>query len=179
MSARWSIPFAWKAPRSIRADRWGLARTHILRGLLAGLTLTGTGYASPLSSPIENRTIPLFIGIQRVTAEVAQTPEARARGLMGRTALAEDTGMLFVFGEAARHCLWMKDTLHPLSAAFLRRDGSVVNLVEMQPGTLDYHCAESEAFYALEMPGGWFSRHGIRPGQVVQDLPGRLESAYQ
>jgi hypothetical protein len=96
---------------------------------------------------------------------------------MGRASLPADQGMLFVLQDEDRPCLWMKDTPLPLAAAFLDRRGVILDLVEMQPNSLDIHCASEAAGYALEMNAGWFGRRGIRPGDRLTGLdalaPGR------
>lgn len=111
--------------------------------------------------------IVLHIGSQTISAEIAATPEIRNRGLMQRNRLCDKCGMLFVFPTADRHGFWMKDTHLPLSIAFIARDGSIINIAEMQPNTTDPHYAKDNALYALEMNRGWFSRHRIKVGDRV------------
>ncbi len=112
----------------------------------------------------------LRIGKQTVHSEVADTPEAREHGLMGRKTLCGNCGMLFVFPDAGRYGFWMKNTPLPLSIAFIARDGHIVNIEEMQPYSLDGHYALSDALYALEMNSGWFAAHGIKPGDKVEGV---------
>jgi uncharacterized protein len=100
----------------------------------------------------------------RVLAEVADTPEARDRGLMFRTAMPADQGMLFVYPNDARHCMWMRNTYVPLSVAFLDEHRRVINTDEMAPRTDASHCAARPARYVLEMPAGWFLQHGVGGG---------------
>ena len=102
---------------------------------------------------------------------MANTPQTLLRGLMGRPELPADHGMLFDFAVEARHCLWMKDTPHPLAAAFVDRQGRIVNTVEMAAESLDYPCAAGPVRYALEMPAGWFARKGVQAGARVTGLP--------
>lgn len=101
---------------------------------------------------------------ERILAEVADTPAARDRGLMFRTALPADHGMLFVYPSDARHCMWMRNTYVPLSVAFVDALGRVINTDEMAPQTDAVHCAATPARYVLEMPAGWLAQHGIRAG---------------
>ena len=103
-------------------------------------------------------------------AEVAATPEARQRGLMHRTRLAADQGMLFVFPGDEVRCMWMKDTPLPLAVAFLDANGGLLNLVEMRPHSLDLHCSSGPARYALEMNTGWFAGKAIWPGRRLTGL---------
>lgn len=100
----------------------------------------------------------------RILAEVADTPAGRDRGLMFRTALPADGGMLFVYPDDARHCMWMRNTYVPLSVAFVDAQGRVVNTDEMAPQTDVSHCAAGPVRYVLEMPAGWFARHGVGAG---------------
>jgi uncharacterized membrane protein (UPF0127 family) len=99
-----------------------------------------------------------------ILAEVADTPDARERGLMFRIALPADHGMLFVYPNDARHCMWMRNTYLPLSVAFLDERGRVINIDDMTPQTDVSHCAVRPARYVLEMPVGWFRQHGVGVG---------------
>ena len=90
---------------------------------------------------------------------------------MYRTELAPNEGMLFVFGENAVHCFWMKNTLIPLSIAFMRADGTITDIDEMQAETTNNHCPRNNGVYALEMSKDWFSSKGITPGTKIQGLP--------
>ncbi len=111
--------------------------------------------------------IELTTGFYRIEAEVAADDPNRMRGLMHRRNLAANQGMLFVFPQAARHCMWMQNTFLPLSVAFLDEDGRILNIENMQPQTEDNHCSTKAARYALEMNLGWFSSKGIKPGARV------------
>ncbi|MBA3034397.1 MAG: DUF192 domain-containing protein [Gammaproteobacteria bacterium] len=117
----------------------------------------------------------LQAGFHRIEAEVANTPQTRSQGLMQRRAMAQQRGMLFVFTETERHCMWMKNTFLPLSVAFLDADGRIINVADMQPHSEDNHCAARPARYALEMNVGWFARRGLKPGDAI----GGIERAPQ
>lgn len=106
----------------------------------------------------------LSIGFYRIDVEVAADQKNRAQGLMGRRNLVAQQGMLFVFPEVARHCMWMKNTFLPLSVAFIDEEGNIINIEDMQPETENNHCAARPARFALEMNRGWFSGKGIKPG---------------
>jgi len=110
----------------------------------------------------------LKAGMHLIQAQVAQTPEQRATGLMFRQEMPTNEGMLFVFEQAAVQCFWMKNTLLPLTAAFVADDGTVVNLADMQPQSLDSHCSTKPVRYVLEMHQGWFAKRGIQPGQRLR-----------
>ena len=113
----------------------------------------------------------LQAGAQTFQVEVAATPQQRQTGLMGRKSLADDAGMLFIFEYRDVHCFWMKNTPIPLSIAFLADDGSIVNIADMQPQTLDFHCAYKPVRYALEVKQGGFKRRGIEAGSRVTGGP--------
>ena len=115
--------------------------------------------------------VPLTAGIHLIHAELAATPSQRQTGLMGRKTLPANGGMLFVFDEIASHCMWMRNTLIPLSVAFINDDGKILNIENMQPHSETTHCAAQPARYALEMELGWFSKRGIKPGASLKQLP--------
>ena len=106
----------------------------------------------------------LAAGMFQITAQVAQTPEQREIGLMFRTEMPQPEGMLFIFNTPSQQCFWMKNTLLPLTAAFIADDGTIVNLVDMQPQTSDSHCSIKPVRFVLEMNQGWFAKKGIKAG---------------
>jgi uncharacterized membrane protein (UPF0127 family) len=95
---------------------------------------------------------------------VAATSQSRAQGLMHRKAMDSQRGMLFVFPDAAPHCFWMKNTLIPLSIAFIDDDGTIANIVDMKPHDESSHCPVRAVRYALEMELGWFDKRGLKAG---------------
>ena len=114
--------------------------------------------------------IKLNAGIHVIQAEVASTMATRSQGLMRRKSMAQGAGMLFLFEQSATHCMWMKNTLIPLSVAFIDERGEIVSIADMQPLDETTHCAVRPARYALEMNQGWFKKRGISPGTVIQGL---------
>lgn len=116
-------------------------------------------------------TVELKAGIYRIQVEVADTPKAREVGLMNRTSMPTNSGMLFIFEQKAGHCFWMNNTKIPLSIAFITDDGKIVNIEEMQAETTNNHCPKAAVRYALEMNKQWFSERVIVPGMVVTGLP--------
>jgi uncharacterized membrane protein (UPF0127 family) len=116
-------------------------------------------------------TLQLQLGMHLVKAEVAVTDPARARGLMFRESLAANHGMLFLFDAKTRQCMWMRNTLIPLSVAFIDDDGSIVNIEDMEPRNDSSHCSTRPVRYALEMNKAWFAQRGLGPGSKVQGLP--------
>lgn len=115
--------------------------------------------------------IPLTAGMNVIHAEVAANEAQREQGLMFREKMGANEGMVFLFGAPASVCMWMKNTLIPLSVAFMDRDGKIVNIEEMKPQTLDSHCSKGQIFYALEMNAGWFRQKNIKPGSFIEGLP--------
>ena len=111
--------------------------------------------------------IPLTAGVHLISAEVAADDKSRELGLMYRRGLEPNHGMLFVFDPAFKACMWMRNTLIPLSVAFIDADGRVVNIEEMQAQTDQIHCARREVPFALEMAKSWFSERGLKPGETV------------
>ncbi|MBK7282797.1 DUF192 domain-containing protein [Candidatus Aalborgicola defluviihabitans] len=113
----------------------------------------------------------LAIGIYQIDAQVAVTSEEQQIGLMFRQEMPQHEGMLFVFDEPSRLCFWMKNTLLPLTAAFIADDGTIVNLEDMKPKTLDSHCAIKPVRYVLEMNKGWFAKKGLKAGAKLTGNP--------
>ncbi len=116
-------------------------------------------------------TVPLTFGMRIVQAELAITPEQQMTGMMGRTQMGPYEGMLFVNEEPGVRCFWMRNTLIPLSIAFIADDGTIVNIDEMQPRTENSHCSKAPVRFVLEMPKGWFTKNGIEPGFKVRGRP--------
>jgi uncharacterized membrane protein (UPF0127 family) len=113
----------------------------------------------------------LSVGMFQIDAQVAQTPEQREIGLMNRPTMPQAEGMLFIFSEASKQCFWMKNTLLPLTAAFVADDGTIVNLVDMAPQTLNSHCSLKPVRFVLEMNQGWFAKKGIKAGTKLSGAP--------
>ena len=111
--------------------------------------------------------IELTAGFYRIEVEVAANDSNRMQGLMHRHSMPTNQGMLFVFAQPERHCMWMRNTFLPLSVAFLDAEGRILNIEDMEPQTEDNHCAAAPARFALEMNKGWFAGKGIKPGQRI------------
>jgi uncharacterized protein len=111
--------------------------------------------------------IELTAGFHRIEAEVAANNPDRMQGLMNRRSMGPNQGMLFVFPQAARHCMWMRNTFLPLSVAFLDDDGRIINIEDMAPQTETSHCAGAPARFALEMNLGWFAGKTLKAGQRI------------
>lgn len=139
--------------------------TRLLTALTVGLFAAAGAIAQGRGPLLE-----LSAGIHRMETEVASTLPARAEGLMHRRSMPANHGMLFVFPEEGTHCMWMRNTLIPLAAAFIDGDGAIINIAEMKPQTETNHCAERPAKYVLEMNGGWFKGRGIGPGARLSGI---------
>jgi uncharacterized membrane protein (UPF0127 family) len=116
-------------------------------------------------------TIVLQAGMHNIRAELARTPQQTQTGMMFRREMAPHEGMLFVFDGLQPRCFWMKNTLLPLSIAFIADDGRIVNLADMQPQSEASHCSTEPVRYALEMNQGWFAKRGIVPGYKLKGAP--------
>ncbi|MDI3489858.1 MAG: uncharacterized protein PWP11_1135 [Thauera sp.] len=150
----------------------GVSRPLVALGFgLVGALAAGTAAAQQAMPMAE-----LGAGMFRIEAEVAHTFQNRQIGLMNRRTMPLHRGMVFVFPEDARHCMWMKNTYLPLSVAFLDAQGRVLNIEDMQPQTEDNHCAAAPARFALEMNLGWFRERGIKPGDTLRGID-RLPAA--
>lgn len=115
--------------------------------------------------------VKLSAGLHQIDAQVAQHNEQRSTGLMFRKEMPQHEGMLFIFEGPSRQCFWMKNTLLPLTAAFVSDDGTIVNLEDMKPQTLDSHCSLKPVRYVLEMNQGWFAKKGIKAGTRLAGQP--------
>jgi uncharacterized membrane protein (UPF0127 family) len=149
-----------------------MIRFVILRAVLAALAfVTASGAIVAQDAPQKLSTIRLSAGMHVLNVEVAQTAQEHSIGLMFRKSMPTNDGMLFVFDRAGQQCFWMKNTLLPLSVAFIADDGSITNIDTMKPQTLDSHCSTGEVRYVLEMNDGWFAKRGIKAGMKIQGEP--------
>lgn len=152
-----------------------IAGCAISAGLLAGQRIAAARVSAP---PTTLSKATLRIDSHTITVEIADTEARRATGLMNRKTMGASHGMLFVFPDDQPRCFWMKNTLIPLSIAFMDAQGTIVALDEMQPMSEDNHCSGSNARYALEMNRNWFRSHGVRVGDNIQAVtPSSLPSA--
>lgn len=143
-------------------------RTALLR-VLAALALA-SAFAAGAETGI--RTAQIKVGPHPLTVEVAASDPQREKGLMFRRSMPPNDGMLFIFDEPAYQSMWMKNTLIPLSVAFLDTQGTILNILDMEPQTLDTHMSAGPAIYAIETNKGWFAAKKIKAGDKVTGLPG-------
>lgn len=139
--------------------------------LISVVLATAVVPAVAQEGPQRLSTIKLTAGMHVLQVEVAQTPEEHSIGLMFRKSMPTNDGMIFIFDRPGQQCFWMKNTLLPLSVAFVSDDGSIANIEHMLPQTLDSHCSTKEVRFVLEMNDGWFDRRGIKPGMKLQGAP--------
>ncbi len=140
------------------------------RSAMSALAATAFAVSAVLAQAPQMPVVTLSAGMYLVRAEVAFTDEGRMQGLMFRKSLGPNQGMLFMFTEDDRHCMWMKNTLIPLSVAFIDAKGRIVSIHEMEPQTETSHCAAAPARYALEMSKGWFKSKGISAGSELRGI---------
>ena len=134
------------------------------------LSCAGNGAAGKPQTGLPVRTLTIEKasgGSVPVEAEIARTGEQRSTGLMFRTALEDGKGMFFVFDRDETLSFWMKDTLIPLSIAYISYEGIIIDIRDMHPRDLSSVHSSRSVRYALEVPQGWFGRAGIRPGDRV------------
>jgi len=143
-------------------------RSMLFAAMLTVLQPITAAYAQQPQLPM----VRLTAGMQVVQAEVADSFGTRMQGLMQRESLAPNHGMLFLFESDERQCMWMKNTLIPLSVAFIDARGAIINIADMQPHSEDSHCSARPARYALEMKQGWFRDRGVKPGINIRGIPG-------
>ncbi|WP_246312411.1 DUF192 domain-containing protein [Pseudaquabacterium terrae] len=121
--------------------------------------------------PQQLPTLKLNAGMHNIQAQVAKAPDERQVGLMYRRDMPANEGMLFIFEEPTQQCFWMRNTLLPLTIAFVADDGTIVNLADMKPLSEQSHCSTKPVRYALEMNLGWFAKRGIGAGFKLGGAP--------
>lgn len=143
------------------------SRRRLAQGLsvlaLLSLSLTGNAQDRPQKLP----TTQLTAGMHLIRAEIADEEGERQIGLMHRPSMPANEGMVFVFERPEVQCFWMRNTLIPLSIAFLDDEGRIVNIEEMKPLSDDSHCSKKPVRFVLEMNKGWFDKRGLKPGSVI------------
>jgi uncharacterized protein len=140
--------------------------------VLAAALLAGAGAAAQEPQTDLPR-VRISAGMHQIDAQVALTPDQRATGLMFRKQMPQNEGMLFAFEEPGVQCFWMRNTLLPLTAAFVADDGEIVNLADMKPQSTESHCSKRPVRYVLEMNQGWFAKRNIKAGSRLAGEPFR------
>jgi len=125
----------------------------------------------PLLADVTFKTSRVLVAGHPLKVELAVEEPQRLQGLMFRKSMGKEDGMLFIFDEPGYHSIWMKNTLIPLSVAFVDKDGVILNIVDMEPQTLDSHMAAGPAVYAIETNRGWYADKKVKAGDKVTGLP--------
>jgi uncharacterized membrane protein (UPF0127 family) len=144
---------------------------HFATAFFLLTTLVGASTYAQSTPQLELPRVKLSAGMHLIDTQVAATPQQRAIGLMFRKEMPMQEGMLFVFEQPTVQCFWMKNTLLPLTAAFVSDDGTIVNLADMKPQTTESHCSKQPVRYVLEMNQGWFAKKGIKNGAKLGGSP--------
>lgn len=138
----------------------------LLSAIALVIMLNGTAFAQSPQTDLP-RTV-LSVGIHQIQVQVARSQEQHATGLMFRTEMPQQEGMLFEFSSPSQQCFWMKNTLIPLTAAFVSDDGTIVNLEDMQAQTTASHCSTKPVRFVLEVNQGWFTKRGLKAGAKLR-----------
>ena len=147
-------------------------RAALARRCLATLLLAASTLAAGQDGPQPRlQTISLTAGMHVIKAELAVSPSQQATGMMFRREMPGNEGMLFVNDDTATRCFWMRNTLVPLTIAFIADDGTIVNLADMAPQSDKSHCSAQPVRYALEMSRGWFAKRGLKAGFKLRGRP--------
>jgi len=150
----------------------GAARRRLDRRISGWVLAFSLALAAAHAAALEKfQSSQVKVGNQALKVELAITEPQRMQGLMYREKLGANDGMLFVFDEPEYQSMWMKNTLIPLSVAFLAPDGTILNVEDMEPQTLNPHMSAGPALYAIETNKGWFAAHGLKPGDKATGLP--------
>jgi uncharacterized membrane protein (UPF0127 family) len=124
-------------------------------------------------------TVKLWVGTNVLTAEVAATRDQIMAGMMWRTNMAEMEGMLFVMPQPHRAQFWMRNTLLPLSCAYIDPEGTILELHDMKPlDETGIQAGSDNVLYVLEVNQGWFQRHGVTPGMLISTDRGPLTQVF-
>ena len=148
-----------------------IVAVRVPRAVATLLAAALLAFAAPGRAEAPLKALQLKVAGHALRAEVAATVEQRMKGLMFRQKLGTNDGMLFVFDEPGYHSMWMKNTPLPLSVAFVDGEGRILNIIDMEPHTLDQHMAAGPARFAIETNKGWFAQRRIKPGDKVAGLP--------
>ena len=154
--------------RRLACDTVTTMKRALITLLFSGLALSTLAQDTPQTNLPR---IKLQAGMFQIDTQVAQTPDQRSIGLMFRKEMPQHEGMLFVFEQPATQCFWMKNTLLPLTAAFVADDGTIVNLADMKPQSDDSHCSTKPVRFVLEMNAGWFAKKQIKAGYQLSGQP--------
>lgn len=148
-----------------------IARSAIQRFVWLALASAAPHAGSQTAPQPRLPTLTLSAGMHLIQAELATTPAQQAIGMMQRRGMGANEGMLFVYDTPDKLCFWMRNTLIPLTIAFVADDGRIVHLADMKPLDETSHCTPEPVRYALEMNQGWFAKRGIKAGAKLRGKP--------
>tara|TARA_B100001057_G_scaffold496413_1_gene597840 strand:- start:2129 stop:2539 length:411 start_codon:yes stop_codon:yes gene_type:complete len=117
--------------------------------------------ASKALSSVDKQCNSISIEKENLCVELAISQREKSKGLMYRKDLSNTDGMLFIWKNEDRRCMWMKNTYIPLDLGFFREDLTLIEVRDLSPRSLESVCSSEPAKYALELPKGWFSSHNI------------------
>ena len=137
--------------------------TLLMLVVLCAIALSGCRQDSNSSPTLHT----IYINDHPLSVEIADTPKKRQKGLMFRKVLPKNNGMLFVFQHEKYLSFWMRNTRIPLSIAYIRHDGTIIDIAKMQPFDERPHKSSHKATYALEVNQGWFKEHAVHIGDKV------------
>ena len=141
--------------------------------VMVGLAAAGASLFAQEGPQARLPTIDLTAGMHVIKAEVAQTSDQQMAGMMFRKEMGPNEGMLFANADSSQRCFWMRNTLIPLSIAFIDDDGRIVNIADMTPRSEASHCSAKPVRFALEMRQGWFAKRGLGAGFKLRGAPFR------
>jgi uncharacterized membrane protein (UPF0127 family) len=157
--------------KSVAQPFWTQTQTLLL-WLCWILVLTGCQPKNSDSTPFGLRVVQLKIASSSLFAEVADTPQTSANGLMFRDSLPADHGMLFIFEQPETASFWMKNTKIPLSIAYIDSAGKILEIKSLKPlDETPIPSASGEVAFALEVNDGWFTRNGASTGATISGIP--------
>ncbi len=153
----------------------GCKRAEPAAGLPAPVAEVGHLNQAQLKLPV----VKLWLGAQELQTEVARTPTQQATGMMFRTEMAENEAMLFVFAAPHRASFYMKNTLIPLTCAYIDSEGVILEIHDMKPkDETAIEAGTDQVQYVLETKQGWFARHNVSTGTVVRTERGSLAQSF-
>lgn len=143
---------------------------NFLGSFLLGSFLLFGGYSCQKNLKSDLPVAHLRMAGHEVQVEIAHRLITRTTGLMFRKEMSWDSGMLFVFPDSSPRAFWMKNTYIPLSIAFMNERAEILNILEMPPRTEERFFSKGPAKFALEMNAGWFSKNGLKAGDLVEGV---------
>lgn len=155
---------------------WKIPAWYLMMILLAGCSPStpSSPHLDHAQSKLE--TIKLFLEGNEVEAEIARSRQEIATGMMFRQTMGQNEGMLFVYGKPRRVGFYMKNTVIPLSVAYMDPEGKILEIHDLQPlNTTSIRAKTSQIQFVLEMPQGWFESNQVEPGAVVVSEKGSLK----